>query len=410
MPAMLSPSSGGAAYGMGGSPPKSKPPTATPSGAKVKQAAKKKAAPPRPTTAAAPRPAAQRAAVEQYTGVMAAPLNELSSAEQRARDVAARRQSDAQQYAAYVMGQQGSIQAAAVKQDQAAAKAHAGIQTGTNAANMQLQAGLQAQRAAQGLTGAVPAQQLAGTVDAAQRTNTILGGMGQHLNTQADANQGRAAFLKVAAQQQLMANQRAIAGDEFNQVSDIRREKVGLLSQKEQLIAQQQQAEAAAAADIAEAEMRANDAAADRASRETIAAGATDTRRDIASAQLSNAQLQGRANRRVRLKAAEMGARANGYVSPADQRRRNTSVSKAEDMRAEAVRHAREAVKVGSRTPQEVNGYLDAMLKNLPPEVRNYALAAALGRKARVTKKGQPSAAKRYYAWLNRIKSGAINF
>lgn len=389
--------------------PKAKPAaTSRPTSGRVREAAKAAAAPaPRPR----PSATAQRAAVQRYTGVMAAPLNELSDAEQRAHDVAARRQADAQQYASYVMGQQGAIQAAAIKQDQANMRAHQGIQTGTVAANMQLQGALQQQRAAQGIAGAVPAQQLNPLVDESVRTNTILGGMGQHLNTRADVNQGRAAFLKAAAQAQMMANQRGIAGDEFNQVSDIRREKVGVLGQREQVISSERQAAAQAAADVQEAKIRADEQAADRASRESIAQNAVGTRRDIASAQLQNSALQGRANRRVRLKTAALGARAQGYVSPADKRRRATSVRKAETQRGAAVELATQAVKLGGVTnPRDVRAYLNSKMKGLPPEIQDYALAAALKRRAGVTRKGQPSAARRYYDMLRRIQSGEINY
>lgn len=355
-----------------------------------------------------------RQAVPRFTGIMAAPLNELSAAEQRARDVGARRQADAKQYAAYVMGQQGSIQAAAVKQDQAAARAHQGIQTGTNAANMQLQSAMQAQRAAQGLDGPAPAQQLAGMVDVSQRTNTILGGMGQHLNTRADANKGRASFLREAARANLLANQRAIAGDEFNQVSDIRREKVGLLGQKEQIISAERQAAAQAAADVQEAQIAAEQKAADRASREAIAQGATGTRLAIAQAQLENSALQGRANRRVRLKTAQLGAKAQGYVSPADQRRRNTSVQQAEQARANAVSaiktwQARYKAKGKTFTTQHAKMVLEEEVGKVPQAVLDYALAAGFGRKAGVTKRGQRSAARRYHDYINALKSGTIS-
>lgn len=395
---------------------RAQPVTSTPRpAARPKPAAKPSAKP------GAPAPAAPNAmpAVRQYTGMMAAPLNELSAAEQRVRDVGARRQADAKQYAAYVMGQQGSIQAASTLNDERALAQTVAVQGAAAGANAKGLAALAAARQAQGISGPVPAQQLGGVVDEQARSNLLLASSSQRMADRTDTNRGKAGFLAAAAQQQMMANQRAIAGDEFNQTSSIRREKVGLLGQRDQMKAEQQNAKAAAAADIMEAQIRAAESAADRSSRESIANTQASSREAVAGANIElRRQLnesdqafdarQGRANRRVRLATSNTAAKAAGYVSPADQRRRNNAVAKLETAREDAVTNAKNAASVGVTNPTEMRAYLVGKMKGAPTEVIDYAMASALGKRAGVTKPKGPSAARRYYAYLNRIKRGEV--
>lgn len=384
-------------------------------GGSTPQPAAPKAAPRAPVAArpgAAPKPNVQPA-VRRYTGLMAAPLNELSDAEQRAHDIAARRQSDAGQYAAFVMGQQGSIQAAAVANDERAlAQTHA-IQTAGAGANASGLAALQRAREAQGIGGAVPSQQLGGVVDEQSRNNLLFASAAQRQADTTNTNRGKADFLKAAAQAQLMANQRGIAGDEFNQTSEIRREKVGLLGQRDQIAAETEAQVAAAAekarADITEARIRASENAANRSSREGIASENAQLRRDLNESDQAFAARQKRADRRVRLKTSKIAAEAMpGYTDPKEARRRATAVASTESMRDQAVSLARNAAAAGVE-PGKIRGYVIGKLKGKAPvEVVDYALANVLRSKAGVTKKGQPSAAARYYAYLKRVRRGEV--
>jgi hypothetical protein len=372
------------------------PPSAT--SAKPKAAAK---APARKPAAHA----AVKAAAKRYTGPLADSLNELSDAEQRAHDVAARRQDDAKAYASFVMGQQGAIQGAAVAADQRALQQTVGLQAAGAASNAQGLGALERARAAQGIAGPVPSQQLAGVIDAQTRGNDLSAASSQNLADTANSNQGKAGFLKAAAQAALMANQRGIAGDEFNQTSAIRREKVGVLSQRDQMAAQASSDAAKIAADQAIAEARLNSDAQDRASRENIADAGLQTRSDIAAAGRAEQEKQGRANRRVRLKTSSIGAAALGYVAPAEQKRRNTAVSKLNTTRDAAVADAKQIVTAGGLTdPNDVRAYLNKHYKGAPKEAIDYAIAAALRRRSGM--KG--SAAKRYYTLLNKVKRGEI--
>lgn len=378
-----------------------------PAAAKIKAASKAKLAAPKPK--ATPAGSASRvpvAAVERYSGAFSAPLNNLSDAEQRARDVAARRQTDAKAYTAYVMGQQGKLAAAGMAADQNALHQTQGVQAATLAGNAGLGRGLQAAREAQGISGTVPTQQLSGLADDAQRQNLILGAAGQQSADRANTNAGKAGFLGAAALAAMTANQRAIAGDEYNQVSGIRREKTDVLSQRDQSAAQERAAQSAAEADIAKAQLEAQDRAADRSSRENIAGANIQLRQQLNESSQAFQARQNRANRKVRLKTAAVTAAAGGYVSPADQRRRNTSVSKAQNQ-IESGKTLLKSLKGLSVNDAKVA--LDDEMKGAPQEIKDYVLAAAYGRKAG-TKKGSSTAAKRYAQFLARIKAGEISY
>lgn len=252
------------------------------------------AAAPPPKAAAKPksRPAhpALAQAAAKYTGAFSGALNELDAASQRNRDVAARRQADNAKYQAYVLGQQGSIAAAGQAADDKAIQQSGMVQAATAGFTGAIGKGMQSARAAQGIGGGVPLQQLAGPADDATRLQGVLGAGTQQLADRANTNRGKAGFLAAAAQAALLANQRAIAGDEFQNESSIRRDKVDVLNQRTQskITDRRQAASDAAAAQAAQA-AAASDAA-DRASRESIAAASIGSRENIASANRANAR------------------------------------------------------------------------------------------------------------------------
>lgn len=360
---------------------------------------------------------AMKTAAKRHTGVMAAPLNELQNAETRVRDTAARRQSDALQYNAFVLGQQGKLAAAAQQADRGAVQGTAAIQGMSAAANQGAQQRLQAARAAQGIGGAVPSQQMAGLVDDQQRSNLLMAATTQRAHDQANTNTGKAGFLAAAAQASHQAQTRAIAGQEFEQTSGIRREKVGLLGQKEQIIAQQRAAEEAARAEIARAQIEAEQRAADRASREAIASG----NNAVAMAGVEARQMEGESDRafqarqrsldrRVRLRTSTTAAKALGYVDPKERKARGQAVSQVQSQRDAAVAAAKLAVKhsKSARSPEGLRSFLstEPALKGAPREVVEYAMAAALRGRARVSSKGGKSAARRYYEYENRVRRG----
>ncbi len=292
-----------------------------------------------PRRASAP-PAAIADAARQYTGAFSGALNNLSEQQQRVADVASRRRADAERYAAYVMGQQGTVAAAAAKADQDALQNIQNVQ-GAAAANIQaLEARQAAQNEAQGV-GAPTAQMRAGLADDANRTQMLLGAAGTRQATLGNANVGRAQFLTAAAQANMLAHQRAISGDEFDQQSALGREKTGVLVTKTQESLASKRAQQAAAADVQQAMIDAESDAADRASREGIASAGLSTRERIEQAKIENQQLQGRANRRVRLKTAKAAGKAGG-ISPSEQRQRGDSAQGLIDQAAAATGRARE--------------------------------------------------------------------
>jgi hypothetical protein len=358
-------------------------------------------------------PGVRQVAQKAHAGAYAAPIANLDQAEQAARDVAARRQADNQAHAAWVLGQQGKLAAIGQANDQRAAAATAGVQAGTLHGNQQLMGGMQAARQAQGIQGPVPSQQLAGLSDDAARQNLILGAATQRGVDRANTNAGKAGFVSAAALANMNAQSRAIAGDEFQQVQGIRREKTGLLADEANATMQQRAAETAAKADIAKAEIAAAARDADRSSRENIANAQIDARRMEGETDREFQARQNRANRRVRLKTAATTAAASGYVAPAEQKRRNTTVLHTEQARNKAVgllRDYKAAAKASghSYTVEDAKYDIEQDLKGAPQAVVDYALAAAFGHKAGVTAKGGKSAAARYYEYVNRIKRGEI--
>ncbi len=388
-------------------------------------AAKTRKAKPKPAPGA---PAVAAAAQKRYSGAYSGALNNLDDAEQRVAAVARRRQQDAQQYAAYVLGQQGSIAAASAAADQKSLDQHGAIQQAALQGSQALQQSLQDRRneaagvgrgtnAGGGGPTPVPAQQLSGLVDEQTRTQQLLAASGTQQADAANTNQGRAVFLAAAAKQQLAANQRAIAGDEFEQTSGIRREKTGVLSAKTESTQADKRAAGAAAASIAEAQMRAQAAADDRASREAISSNSLLTRREIAGAQIENAQLQGRANRRTRIKTAGITAAAGGYVTPAERRRRNNVTLDTKKALEQGMERATQLMGLSGKpdpasgkpivaTPDLVRRAIDRAYPNTPKEVREYIIAQTFKREPGKGAKGL--AKSRYEALLKKIAAGEL--
>lgn len=298
-----------------------------PADARRQQAARAAAAP--APAARRPAPAAVATAAQRYTGAFSGALNNLDEQEQRVHDVASRRRADAEKYAAYVMGQQGTVAAAAATADQQAFDNIRNVQASTQYGLMEIQGNLSKQREAQGLGGPVPAQQLAGVVGDATRAQQLLGAAGTQQAVVGNANKGRAQFLAAAAQANMLAHQRAISGDEFEQSSAIGREKTGVLTTKTQETLASKRAAQAAAADVASAEIAAQSDAADRASRESIASSRNATSAEIANARISSSEQEGRKGRQARLKQARIGAasrataasKTSAKASAADKRR-----------------------------------------------------------------------------------------
>lgn len=271
------------------------------------QAARQPTSPRRPSAPAAP---AVAEAARRNVGAFSGALNNLDDQQQRVNDVAARRSSDAAEYAAYVMGQQGTVAAAAAKADQQALANIQSVQGATQANLESIQGGLAGARAAQGISGAVPSQQLAPVAGEATRIQQLLGAAGTQQAVIGNANVGRAQFLTAAAQANMLAHQRSIAGDAFNQTSEIGAKKTDVLMTKTQEALATKRAQQAAAAEIASAQIDAQNDAADRASREAIAADRTGASRDIAGARIASSERQGSLSRQARLKQTRIQANA----------------------------------------------------------------------------------------------------
>lgn len=405
----------------------------------------KKAAAPAPTAPAA-NPAIA-AAAKQYSGAYSGALNNVSDQERRVRDVGARRQNDAKLYAAWVMGKQGAIQAASQAADDKSLQQHVGLQAATAIAQQRLQAGLQTQRDAQagagvgiqgnplaqagmgspygggpgagaavpgGGAGAVPAQQLSPVVDAQTRTQSLLGNVGQQQADRANTNRGKAGFLAAAAQAQLAATQRGIEGDTFNQLTTLGGQKTDLLSRRTDAAMADRRARDAAASDAANAQLAHEDRLAAIQNTAAIAGSNQDLRRELSANELGVRQREGRANRRVRLKTSATGAAALGYVSPADQRRRNTALRKVdtgtEAALTELKRQYDASPKAGpdAFTVDDARFVLGKKFKGLAPEVQDYVITRMFGGTKAKTKKGGKTAGARFAELKKRIASGEI--
>ncbi len=377
------------------------------------------------STASAPgarprsQPGAVASAARQYTGAFSGALNNLSEQEQRVADVANRRRADTERYSAYVMGQQGTIAAAAAQADQQALKNVQSVQGAAHANIQSLQTQQAAQNEAQGV-GAPTAQMRAGLVDDANRTQMMLGAAGTRQATVGNANVGRAQFLQAAALANMNAHKRAISGEEFEQQSAIGREKTGVLTMKTQESLASKRAQQAAAAEIESARIDADTDAENRASRERIAGANISSRERLTEAQIANSALQGRANRRLRRKEAAAGGKGGG-ISPSEQRQRGDSARGLIDAAAQATGRARDLARSreavdkntglvieGERRPGKTPTQVRARLYEDYPGISAAAVEAAID--AAFPTYGTPAQRKkrraRFEQELRRRKSG----
>lgn len=376
---------------------------------------------PAKSTAAAPAAPALADAAKRFTGAYSGSLNNISDAEQRVRDVAARRTADADKYQAYVLGKQGSIAAAAGQADDKALAQTQGVARAALGGTLALQAGLQTQRDVQGgagvaggplqgragtgaglgvgpgaggqpqsTEGRVPAQQLTGLVDSGTRAQMLLSGLAQQSADKANTNRGKAGFLAAAAQDSMMANKRAIAGQEFEQLDILGREKTGVLNARTENAQANSRAKQAAAASIAEAQIRASEQAADRASRESIASGGYDLRRQLNESDQSFDARQKAADRASREGIAKAGRRAgargkNGSkpISPAEQRARDGDANKLRNQTASATAIARNLARPvkgeADATDDEIRAVISKELPGVAAEALEAAIANARG-------------------------------
>lgn len=335
-----------------------------------------------PGTRPAPAPLAE--AAKQYTGAFSGALNNISEQEQRVRDVAARRQADADKFAAWTLGKQGSLATQAAQADAAAQQQAGNIQAATAQFQGQTLGQLQTQRAAQGIEGDVPSQQFAPIASEDTRTQALLGSARTAMSDSAQTFQGRQGFLAAAANEQLLANKRAIAGDAFDQTSVLGREKTGIMVEKTKSAKDDKRAEQAAAASVAQAQIEAANDAADRQSRESIAAANIQLRQSEGESDRDFKARQGRANRKASLSRARISASAPDKVSQTEQRRRKNAVSDVQDTYSEASGLAKQLKnskikgqdgKPITLTPASLDAALRDEYPDMPKEARNLIVA-----------------------------------
>lgn len=155
---------------------------------------------------------------------------------------------------------------------------------------------------------------------------------------------------------------------------------------------------------IADAGLKTKIGIANQSSQDRQAALAT--RQQVAAADRASREREGHLTRLTRKKTAQ--TIASSGVTPTEKRRRNTAVNEAEKTRTKAVGGAQSYVKHGIKDPSTLRTALQEDYPSAPPEVIDYALAAALGGKAKVTKKGQPNAAARYRRYLQKLADGSL--
>lgn len=162
--------------------------------------------------------------------------------------------------------------------------------------------------------------------------------------------------------------------------------------------------------------------AATKATSKTAAAGRRTSERNTlrrlqssertTDKQLQNTNTQKALDREAAKERAKISAGGGGRVTPAERRRRTDAVNDATDTRDKAVSRAKAILAdptiaaIPGAPSAKVRRGLETAYPKAPKEVIDYALAAALGSKAGVTKKGQPSAAARFYAYLRDLSSG----
>lgn len=146
---------------------------------------------------------------------------------------------------------------------------------------------------------------------------------------------------------------------------------------------------------------------AEAAQRAADAAAARQTRASIAAADRASREREGHLTRLTRKKvAAEI--QANGGLSPTESRNRSQAVADLETARKKAVNAAVNYVKVNIKDPSTLRQALEEDFPRADPVVIDYALAAALGRKAKVSKPGGPTAAQRYRQHLQLLATGKL--
>lgn len=336
-----------------------------------------------PALAAAAKAQAPKPATGAYSGA----LNNISSQETANAAVAARRQADAKAYAAYVMGQQGSIAAAAHTADQAALGQTMGVAGATLGAQLKLQQGLQAQRAAQGLPGDVPAQQQAGLVSDQQTHQALLGALAGSQAARGNTNAGKAGFLAAATNANLLANQRGIAGDAFNQQQQLEGQKTNILMTKTQSAMADRRAQQAALASAANAQLAHEDRLAALAQSGANAQLGATSRENVAAANASARATQGHLSRIASLKRAKITSTATGAganVPPAQKAARQIRVQKLGDQVSSVAQLAHTLAGNGVSKQDVVTALTTPgskqYVKDLNPAALHAALSVAFGK------------------------------
>jgi hypothetical protein len=126
------------------------------------------------------------------------------------------------------------------------------------------------------------------------------------------------------------------------------------------------------------------------------------------AATLASREREGHLTRLTRKKTAATIAAA-GNISPAERRRRNDAVNAADDARVSAIQTAQRYLKIDPKSfadPEVLRHAIETKNPKASKEAVDYALAAALGKKAGVTKKGQLNAAQRYRKYLKELADG----
>lgn len=361
-----------------------------------------------PALAAAAKAQAPKPATGAYSGA----LNNISSQETANAAVAARRQADAKQYAAYVMGQQGSIAAAAHTADQAALGQTMGVAGATLGAQLKLQHGLQAQRAAQGLPGDVPAQQQAGLVSDQQTHQALLSALAGSQAARGNTNAGKAGFLAAATNASLLANQRGIAGDAFNQQQQLEGQKTNILMTKTQSAMADRRAQQAAMASAANAQLAHEDRLAALAQSGANAQLGATSRENVAAANASARATQGHLSRIASLKRSKISAAAvgtPGHVTLAQTKLRNDSVKKAGDTLGRATTLLGQYKGAGvALSPELARHAIDTKLKGTPKEIRELVVSQFFKKEPGNAPAG--TAKQRYDAFVKQLQAGTLGY
>ncbi len=340
---------------------------------------------PRPKTKA-PAPPAAAARRSVNTGPYADALNEVDIQSQQVRDIAGRRLRDNQAYTAWQEQQRAKLAATQVQNNAAADARLAGVQGAVTAAQRQTQETLDRQRGErQGSVTSGPGNSRAALAGDDTLIQSLLGGAAERTSRAAQAEQGKQGFLQAATAAAAAAAAATIRGEASQDENKLRTTRSDLLVRRDDTLAQERAAQAAAIADIEEAQIRAQADAAALSARLQIADESNSTRRELAALSREAAATQGRANRRTRLKvsresaAARKSAAGKGGVSPSETRQRETAARELRDQVAAAtatVRRAREAAKSAGKVLSGPT--IRAQLRALYPEISETAVNAAM--------------------------------